>query len=142
LQEPAGVATALRCLLQHQPDPDQLDDGDHHARLSQLLQLPGAQDIASADYAAALAVPLQQANECCTKLLCEQPAAHEMEGDDLFQLLKEVLQRRLMRMERWNAKQVWEQQAELLLQLPATDELDAPQRAELMETLRYPAYSR
>jgi hypothetical protein len=142
LQEPAGLAAALRCLLQHQPHRDQPSYINQHGLLMTMLTLPVIHHIASADYAAALMVPLQMAYGCCTELLCRQPAARAMEAHDVFQLLKFVLQNRLTRRSGWSVRQIWVQDAELLLALPAVQQLDALQIAELLESASYPECNR
>jgi hypothetical protein len=94
-----------------------------------LLDMPAAQHIASADYAAAVMLPLRKANVYYTELLLKHAAAQALEVEEVFELLDCALQQRAMRKEprSWGDGEVWVGGCELLLGLPAAQELDEAQ---------------
>jgi hypothetical protein len=131
LQESAGLAAVLKSLLLHFPDPtqDTSDIGASFHPVTLLLDMPAAQHIASADYAAAVLLPLRKANVYYTELLLKHAAAQALEVAEVFELLDCALQQRAMRKEpkSWGDGGVWVGGCELLLGLPAAQELDEAQ---------------
>jgi hypothetical protein len=138
LQEPADLAAVLKCWLQQFPDPTQDNSGYGRASVHPvklLLEMPAAQNIASADYAAAVMLPLQQANVYYSELLLKHAAAQALQAADVFTLLDTALQQRAMRWKPnscWGDGEVWVGGSELLLGLPAAQELDEQQIEALL----------
>jgi hypothetical protein len=100
-----------------------------------LLDLPAAQNITSAEYAAAVMLPLQQANVYYSELLLKHAAAQALQVADVFTLLDTALQQRAVRKDPglyFRDGELWVGGSELLLGLPAAQELDKQQIEELL----------
>jgi hypothetical protein len=94
-----------------------------------LLAMPAAQQIPSADYAAAIMLPLQQADVYYSELLLKRTAAQALEVADVFTLDTALQQRAIRKIpdSSWRDGEVWVGGCELLLGLPAAQELDEQQ---------------
>jgi hypothetical protein len=134
LQGAAGLSAVLHCILQHQPDPNSLMLDTSVHPLTALLQLPNAQHISAADMTSAMKLPLQQGNDGYTQLLCQQPAAQALQVDDIFDLLCSAVQHKAV--SKSERKQVWVEDCERLLSLPAAAELTAEHIEELLHHMQ------
>jgi hypothetical protein len=136
LQVPADLAAVLKCWLQQFAARNNSGDGASRHPVKLLLAMPAAQQIPSADYAAAIMLPLQLAAVYYSELLLKHAAAQALEVEDVFTLLDTALQQRAIRKipgSSWRDGEVWEGGCELLLGLPAARELDEQQIEVLLQ---------